>query len=275
MLEIILDSILDVAKLLPFLFLTYLFLEWLEHKANDKFIATLENQKKLGPLVGSVLGVVPECGFSSAASSLFETGIISAGTLVAVYLSTSDEMLPILIASPSGASQILPILIVKIIVAVIAGMLLDCFYKKRKMDIEQFCKQEHCDCDNGILKSAFLHLVKIAVWLLVITFLLNLIVHLIGMDTLSAFVSNHPSQAIIVSTLVGMIPSCASSILLSQLFLQGVISFPAICAGLLANAGVGMLVLFRVNKNQKENLFLVGYVWVISLISGLILNIFF
>lgn len=276
MTDVILDTLNDVIRLIPFLFLTYLLLEWMEHQTSGKMEKFLERHQKAAPLAGSLFGIIPECGFSSAASSLYATGIISMGTLCAVYLSTSDEMLPVLISSHASASKILPILAVKIIVACIAGYLADFLFqkKKKKMDIGSFCRQEHCECEEGILKPALVHTGKITVWLLAVTFLLNLVTWWIGMDTIRAFVLDHASQSVLMGTLVGMIPSCASSVLLSQLYLDQILPFAAVCAGLLANAGVGMTVLFRVNRNQKENFRIVLYVWAVSLVSGLILQIF-
>lgn len=274
--EILLDTLIDVARLIPFLFLTYLFLEWMEHQTGNQMEHFLEHHRKAAPLAGALFGIVPECGFSTAASSLYTTGVISAGTLIAVYLSTSDEMLPILISAQAGMDKIAPILLVKVIVALIAGYTADFFSKHEMTHIDTFCEQEHCDCEHeSIWKAALEHTLKIAVWLLVITFLMNSFMEIIGTDTLSAFVTAHPTSAVLTSTLIGMIPSCASSVLLSTLYLNNVIGIPAVCAGLLANAGVGMMVLFRVNPNMKNNLKIIGYTWASAFIAGLILEIFF
>lgn len=269
-------SLLDVVRILPFLFLTYLFLEWLEHKAGSKMEHYLEEHSKLGVLVGSVFGLVPECGFSSAASSLYTTRVISAGALISVYLSTSDEMLPILISNNASFDVIGPILLVKVIVALIAGFVADAFFfKKKPIDIEHFCEEEHCHCEDSILTSAIKHTLTISFWLFVIILALNLIIHAIGLETLKAFILNHPTQSVLTCTLIGMIPSCASSVMLSTLYLDHVISFASVCAGLLANAGVGMMILFRVNHNMKENFKIVGYVSLVSLLTGLLLEFVF
>ncbi|MDD6231014.1 MAG: putative manganese transporter [Lactimicrobium massiliense] len=271
---ILLDTISDVAKIIPFLFVTYLVLEWMEHETGKKFEHFLEGHRKIAPLAGALFGIVPECGFSSAASSLYATGVISAGTLAAVYLSTSDEMLPLMISSHAPADKILPLLAVKVITAIIAGYLADLFSRHSNIDVESFCQREHCDCEHGVLHSAIMHTLTITIWLFVITLLLNGAVDLIGMDTLRAFVSRYPSRSVLVCTLIGMIPNCASSLLLTQMYLDQMIPFAAVAAGLLANAGVGMMVLFRVNPNMKNNFRIVGYVWAVSFVTGLILHLF-
>jgi hypothetical protein len=268
------DTVIDTLKIIPFLFLTYLFLEWMEHQTGSRMERFLERHQKLGPVAGAIFGLVPECGFSSAASSLYATGIISVGTLIAVYLSTSDEMLPIMISQQAGWNRIWPFLLVKVTVALTAGTLIDLWHPKKKSDIESFCQRENCDCEHGILHSALIHTLKIAFWLLLVTLLMNSFVDLLGMDTIKAFVSAHPAYALLTSTLTGMIPSCASSIILTQLYLDAIIPFHAAAAGLLANAGVGMMVLFRVNRNLKNNLKIIGTVWVISFAAGWILSLF-
>ena len=273
--DILIDTCGDVLRLIPFLFATYLLMEWMEHETGGKMERFLERHQKAAPVFGALFGIVPECGFSAASSSLYTSGVISAGTLIAVYLSTSDEMLPILISANAGWSRIGPILAVKVIVAIIAGCLADRFSRHSHAHIDTFCRQEHCDCEHeSVWKAAFEHTLRITIWLFIITFAMNGIIALIGTDSLHAFVASHPKSSVLTSTLIGMIPSCASSILLSTLYLEGVISFASVCAGLLANAGIGMLVLFRVNPHLKDNLRIIGYTWASALIAGLVLTIF-
>lgn len=273
--EVLLDSLLDTVKLIPFLFLVYLFLEWLEHETTGKMEQFLQAHKPVAPIVGSFLGLLPECGVSTAASSLYTTGVISVGTLIAIFLSTSDEMLPIMISAQAPVSKFLPILLVKVIVSILAGLLVDHFMKPKKIDIDDFCEREHCDCEHeNIFKAAFMHTLKITIWLFAITLLFNTIVELIGLETIASFIKSHKALSIVTCTLVGLIPSCASSILLSTLYLEGVIPFAAICAGLLVNAGVGQMVLFRVNPNHKENFMILGYTILVSLLTGTILSLF-
>lgn len=268
---IIADTCEDVLKIIPFLFITYLFLEWLEQQTEHRFEAVLEKHRRLAPFFGALLGLVPSCGLSGAAGSLFATGVIGTGTLAAVYLSTSDEMLAIMVSSHASPSVWLPVLAVKFVIAVIAGYLISFLLKSRPVDVDAFCDREHDDHSRGILYSALMHTFQISGWLLLITLLLNGLVEIIGMDALQTFVSSHQNASIPVCALVGMIPSCASSILLSQMYLDGMIPFASVTAGLLANAGTGMLVLFRVNPDMKENFQVLGCVWLASLAGGLIL----
>ena len=266
----------DILRVIPFLFATYLLLEWMENHHDGKMEQFLKKHRAFGVPVGAIFGIVPECGFSSAASSLYATGVVSAGTLIAVYLSTSDEMLPILISANAGWDKIAPILFIKIVTALIAGYLADAFFfKKKALDIETFCEEEHCHCHKSIFKPALFHTLHITAWLFVVTLCLNIIVHYVGTDALAAFIQGHPTQSVLCATLIGMIPSCASSILLSTLYLEGVIGFASVSAGLLANAGIGLMVLFRVNHNVKDSMKIVTYLWSVSFIAGLILEFIF
>ena len=274
MIDLLLDAFTDTIKIVPFLFLTYILLEWMEHETGKKFEHILEHHRSIAPLAGSIFGLIPECGLCSAASSLYTTGVVSAGTLAAVYLSSSDEMLPVMISSKAGWNKIFPILIVKFIVALIAGYLADFYSKHTDIDVETFCEREHCDCTHGVLHSALKHTLTITIWLFIISFLLNAVIEGIGINTLRSFLLQYPKASIFLCTLTGLIPNCASSVLLTQLYLDSLLSFPAVCAGLLANSGIGMLVLFRVNPNKLNNFKIIGYVICVSLIAGLILNLF-
>ncbi len=275
MVDILLDTILDIVKLLPFLFLTYLFLEWLEKQTDKKFENILKKHERLSVIYGSILGLLPSCGFSTVASSLYATNVISAGVLVAVFLSTSDEMLALMISSGASLSTYLPILLVKVIVAIPAGLILHSFTKRKEINIDEFCEREHDDHSHGILYSAILHTIKVVLWLFIITLLLNSIVELIGIEEIEAFVRANNKASIIICTLLGIIPNCASSIILSTLYLESIISFPAVCAGLLANAGTGLIVLFKVNPKLKDNLLIILYIMIVAIISGFILQIIF
>lgn len=270
--DVLLDTLLDILKLLPFLFLTYLLLEWMESETEHRFEHMLESHRSLAPLSGTLLGLVPSCGFSSAASSLYATGVISGGTLAAVYLSTSDEMIPIMISQHADFAKVWPVLAVKVIFGLTAGYALDFFSRRRKIDVGSFCEREHDDHSHGILHSAVMHTLQIAAWLFAITLLFNGLVEIIGEETLRGFVAMYPNKSVLVCTLIGMIPSCASSIILSTMYLEGIISFAAVCAGLLANAGAGIMVLFRVNPKLKDNLAIIFYVWIVSAAAGLILS---
>lgn len=271
--DILIDTVIDVLKIIPYLFVIYLLLEWMEQETGHKMERFLEKHRRMNPLAGTLFGLLPSCGFASAASSLYATGVISAGTLIAVYLASSDEMLSIMISMKAPFSKIWPILLVKLIVGLIAGYTLDTFSRHRMIDVDAFCRQEHDDHAHGILHSACKHTLEVTIWLLIITFLFNGFVEWIGEDTLYTFVTNHPNQSVVVSTIVGMIPSCASSILLTTMYMDGVISFASICAGLLVNAGTGMMVLWRVNKNYRDNLKILLMTWIFGLVSGFIIDL--
>ena len=265
----------DGAKLVPFLFLTYLAMEWLEHKAGDKVNELVSKSGRLGPLIGGTLGVVPQCGFSAAASNLYAGRVITMGTLMAVYLSTSDEMLPILISEKAEIGLILRILALKAIIGIAAGFVIDLFVKKKHEHehIHDLCEHEHCDCGKGILRSAFVHTVKIACFILLIGFLLELIFGIVGEEALGELILNRPVLGPVLAGIVGLVPNCASSVVITELYLENALGFGAMMAGLLVNAGVGLLVLFRVNHEMKDNFIVLGVLYVIGVAAGIILSL--
>lgn len=280
LLDVIMDTLIDGIKLLPFLFLTYLVMEYIEHKTGSKVTQLIKKSGKAGPALGSLLGVVPQCGFSAAASNLYAGRIITVGTLVAIFLSTSDEMLPILISEQAPISVIIKILLLKVVIGMIAGFLLDLVIRRRsgekeqELRIEHMCNHEHCHCGEGkIFRSALSHTLQIFLYIIVISFVLNLVISLIGEDTLAAFISNKAIIGPILAGLVGLIPNCAASVVITQLYLEGVLSTGAMIAGLLAGSGVGLLILFKVNDNWKENLKITALLYVIGVISGILVEL--
>lgn len=279
MIDIIQDTLIDSVKLFPFLFVTYLILEFLEHKTGDKSKKIIQKSGKFGPIFGSVLGVFPQCGFSTAASNFYAGRIITIGTLIAVFLSTSDEMLPILISEQAPINLILKILLIKLIIGIIAGFIIDIVLKLLKKnntsenEIEHLCEHEHCHCeDTNIFKSSLIHSIHIFIYILIITFVLNLIIYFIGEDNISNILTSNLIFGPIIAGLIGLIPNCASSVILTKLYLENVLNISTMISGLLANAGVGLLVLFRVNKNLKENIFITILLYLIGVISGFILS---
>lgn len=284
--EVALDALIDSVKLLPFLFITYLAMEYLEHKTSDKSNQLVERSGKIGPLYGSLLGIVPQCGFSAAATNLYAGRVITLGTLIAIYLSTSDEMLPILISEKVSILLILKILFVKVVIGMIAGFAIDFIHQKllrfthmkdphHLPDIHHMCEHEHCHCDEkGIFPSALKHTVEIFVYILVISFLLNLVIAYIGEDTLSSFILNRPVIGELAAGLIGLIPNCAASVVITQLYLEGLLSAGPMMAGLLVSAGVGLLVLFKVNDHPRENLKILGLLYAIGVVSGLLIELF-
>lgn len=279
MLDVIFDTLSDCVKLLPFLFLTYLAMEYLEHKAGSRMQDTIKKSGKCGPLIGSILGIFPQCGFSTAASNLYAGRIITLGTLLSIYLSTSDEMLPILISENTGAAMIFKILGVKILVGMIAGFLADFIIarlmksEKEELQIEHLCEQHNCHCEKGLMKSALHHTVEIFAYLLLVTFILNALVAFIGEDFLANLLLNRPVIGEIVAGIVGLIPNCAASVIITQLYLSGILSAGAMIAGLLVGAGVGLLVLVRVNDRPKENIRIIALLYAIGVAAGIIIEL--
>ena len=279
MLEILEHTLKDSIKLIPFLFITYLLMEFLEHKTSSKINKTIEKSGKYGPLVGGILGLLPQCGFSVMATNLYMGRIISVGTLITIYLTTSDEMLPILLSENVAIGVIIKILATKLLIGVIAGIIIDLILnlknkeKKEKEQNVDFCEQEHCHCEEGIVKSAIRHTVSIFIFIIIITFILNLVIHYIGEDTLSNLIMNNKILGPVIAGLIGLIPNCASSVIISQLYIEKVISSAIMIAGLLVNAGVGLLVLFRVNRNLKENIKITTILYGIGVVSGILLEL--
>ena len=278
-LEILKETSIDTIKIIPFLFITYLIMEYIEHKTSNKVTCAIEKSGKFGPLLGAILGIFPQCGFSVSATNLYSTRVITLGTLISVYLTTSDEMLPILLTESVSMSTIIAILLIKLILGIIAGFTIDIIFriiKKEnieKQKIEELCEQEHCHCEHGIVTSALKHTLNIIVFIFIITLAINGIIAVIGEDTIGQFVSQNVILGPIIAGLIGLIPNCASSVILTELFVEDVISMPVLISGVAVNAGVGLLVLFKTNKNLKENLKIVGLLYTIGVLAGIILEI--
>ncbi len=276
MIDVVIDTLIDSVKLLPFLFVTYIIMEYLEHKTSNKVKSAIQKSGKFGPLIGGLLGTIPQCGFSVAATNLYATRIINIGTLLSVYLATSDEMIPIMISEGIPIITIIKILGIKLIIAVIVGFLIDLIIQTRKNTEEEkivdLCEKEHCDCEHGILKSALKHTVNIFVFIVIIIFIINMIVYFIGEENIANFLQANPVLAPVLASLIGLLPNCASSVILTQLYVQNVIPVSTMIAGLLVGAGVGLAVLFKMNKKLKENIEIVVLLVVIGTLSGIILQ---
>ena len=266
--DILKDTVLDLLKTVPFLFVIYFLLEWMESETGHRMERFLEKHRRINPLAGTLFGMLPSCGFANAASSLYATGVISAGTLVAVFLSSSDEML----SMKTDFSRIAPVLLVKLCVGLIAGYACDILSRHRTINVNEFCEREHDDHSHGILHSACMHTIQVSLWLFVTIFIFNGLVGLVGEDVIRAFITSHASQSVLICSLLGLVPSCASSIILSTMYIDRVISFSAACAGLLVNAGTGMIMLYRVNPNWKDNLKITFTTFLFGLAAGLILR---
>ena len=277
----ILHTLIDTAKVLPFLFLTYLLMEFLEHKAGGAPERWLRGSGKVGPLVGGALGVLPQCGFSAAATGFYTGRMITTGTLIAVYLSTSDEMLPILISSEASISAILKLLATKLVIGIAAGFAIDGIarlLRRGKVDtqepqIEELCERENCDCGDRFVLSALKHTAYITVFLLIFTFVLNIGVELVGEENIQKVVLNRPVLGSVLAAVVGLIPNCASSVALTSLFVDGVISSGALLSGLMVNAGVGLAILFRNNRPVKDSLRIVAILFGVSVLCGIFIDL--
>lgn len=275
----ILHSVEDSVKLLPFLFLTYLLMEAMEHHTGDKMQKRIRTAGVFGPIWGGLLGIVPQCGFSAAASSLYAGKVITVGTLLAIYLSTSDEMLPILISRAVPVATIIRILAAKVLIAIVSGVIVELIYvkllgkKEKDMDIHVVCEEEHCHCEDGIFVSALKHTLRIFFYIFIISFVLNGVIEMIGEDTLADVFSAIPVVGELVAALVGLIPNCASSVVITELYLDGIIGAGAMMSGLLVNAGVGVMVLFRLNRDVKQNAGIIGVLYGLGVFWGVIIEL--
>ena len=268
----------DTINLFPFLLVTYLVLEYLEEKAGNKTLNLIQKSGRLGVPIGALCGLIPQCGLAAAASNFYAARVISIGTLAAIFLSTSDEMLPILISNAVPMEQIIKILLLKAFIGLCWGFGLDLIcrrllrIKPHTVDIETLCHNEKCRCEQGgILKSALNHSLKISLFVLVITWLFDMLVKVVGISALSIWIS-HPVVGPMAAGLIGLIPNCSASVVITQLYLENAVTFGTMMSGVLVGAGVGLLVLYRVNPRMKENLLLTLYLYAAGVISGCLID---
>ena len=277
--DVVWESLVDTLKIIPFLFLTYLLMEFIEHKASGRTVELLERSGKAGPAIGGLLGVLPQCAFSAVAANLYTGRVVSLGTLIAVFLATSNEMLPIMITSGAPWGAILTILGYKMLVGIIAGFAIDLVLRllnrgKEKIDIDEICDNDNCHCERGILLSALHHTLTISALILATVLAINALVFFIGADTLGSLVSRVPVLSHLVAALIGLIPGCATSVALTTLGLEGIISYGTMMSGLFSGAGVGLIILVRLNRRPKENLVIMGLLVGIGFIFGLLFDLF-
>lgn len=280
--DVLMDTLLDSLKILPFLFISYLIIEFIEHKSSEKLEKALSTSGKYSKIIGSILGIIPQCGFSAVAANLFSNRVITMGTLIAVFLSTSDEAIPMLLASPDKKGELLLILGIKFIIAVLFGTIIDLIFKdkhtahehSREMHDHMHDTCKDCDCEHdGIFKASLKHTIKIFAFLFVISFILGLIVEAIGMEDFEKIILSGSIFQPLVTSIIGLIPNCAASVLLTKLYISGSISLGAVIAGLSTGAGVGAIVLLRTNKNLKENMKILGLVYVIGVFCGIVIDL--
>lgn len=315
--HVLAHSIADTLYLIPFLFATYVLMEWLEHRTGRRTQDAIRHAGAAGPVVGALLGVVPQCGFSASAATLYAGRVITLGTLFAVFLSTSDEMLPIFMAKQVPANTILLIMGTKVVIGMVAGFLIDLVIRLIRRDdksfkIHEICADANCGCSNdcetcredpqriyehcedcyhgqrrgyqhdhshdhlrgwgSVFKSALIHTAQVILFVFVITIVLNLVLETIGEETLANILGGDSLLSILVSALVGLIPNCAASIIIAQLYIEGVLGAGAMLSGLLVSAGIGLLVLVRTNNDWRQNAAIVAGLYVIGVLCGLALS---
>ena len=274
MIDSLLDGLLDTLKLLPYLFITFLILEFLEHKLDKKNEKILTKNKKYGPFLGGILGALPQCGFSTMAASLFSSRVITIGTVISVFLATSDEMLPIMISEQVDFLIILKIIGFKVLIGIFVGFLIDFFYqKKEKQDIHHLCEKDHCECEeDGIFLSSVKHTIRIAFFILIANLLINGLIYFIGEETLSQILLKKNIITHFIASLFGLIPNCASSVIMTELYLSNMISIGTLLSGLLTGSGLGILVLFKSNENLKENLSILSIIYGVGVLVGILVD---
>ena len=278
-LDILLDAVKDTAKLIPFLLVTYLIMEAIEEKAEAHSVQLLRKAGPAGPLLGALAGIVPQCGFSAAAASLYSGGVITAGTLLAVFLSTSDEMLPIFISEAVPVGTVARVLLCKAVLGAAAGVLVNALlhlagrHRHSGKHIHDLCEQEHCHCEEGsILKSALIHTAQITAFIFVVTLAAALVIETAGEERVGALLTGSPVLGTFLSGLIGLIPNCAASVMITELYLKNLLSAGQMMAGLLVGSGVGLLVLFRTNRNLRSNLFILAALYAMGCAAGLLIN---
>ena len=273
-----LHTLLDTAKMLPFLFGVYLLIEYLEHKASEKMEKAVAKLGTFGPVGGAVLGCIPQCGFSVAVSNLYAGRLVSIGTLLAVFIATSDEAIPILLANPQQAGDILKLILAKIIIALLFGFVADLLVKllkkwgKFKDEPNDLC--ENCGCEEkGILHSAIIHTLQIFAFLFAVSFVFGLVIELLGEETINGILMSGSVFQPFLSALIGLVPNCAPSVILTELYISGSLSFGSVIAGLSTGAGLGLVVLYKTNKNLKQNIIITASLYLAGALSGMIIDL--
>lgn len=274
--ECLMDGLIDTVKLLPYLLVTFIILELLEHKLSKKNEKILTKNKKYGPILGGLLGSLPQCGFSAMASNLFSSRVITVGTLVAIFLSTSDEMLPIMLSEQTDIMILLRIIGFKVIVGIIVGFIVDILWKRKEEHdhIHELCENDNCHCGkDGIIISSLKHTIKIGFFILVVNLLLNTVIYKVGEDNLKELLLNKNIFTYFIASLIGLIPNCASSVIMTELYLSDLLTTGNLLAGLLTGSGLGILLLFKTNKNLKENLKILSIIYFVGVIIGILVDL--
>lgn len=283
-------AIIDSARMIPFLLIAFAILEYLETKIEEQSSSVIKKANKAGPFSGALLGLIPQCGFSVIGSNFYAKRIITLGTLIAIFLSTSDEALLILLTSPEHFLDVIQIIVLKLIVAITAGYIIDLILRKKKSeekchhchhddhgcDNEELIGEEHC-CSHtdwkAIAKCTFKRTLSVFLFLFAANFLLGYVIELIGEENLEKFMLTDSIFQPFITSLVGLIPNCAPSVILAQMYLSGAISIGSVVAGLCTGAGAGLIVLFRVNRGLKSNLLITATLYLIGAFSGVLIQL--
>ncbi len=280
MTELILDAVIDTVKTLPFLFIVYLAIEFISSKLSN--IQTfLKKADKLGPVIGAATGCIPQCGFSVAASSLYSAGAIGAGTLAAVFISTSDEAVPILMSHSEFIPSMIFLIACKVVLGIISGYIISYTVFKNESTVSTVSTEppehSHCSCGHShhssVLLSSFIHTLQTALYLLISIMIINFAIFLIGEENLSAILLKGSLLQPALATLLGLIPGCSTSVLFTELFMSSNLSFGSTVAGLSAGAGFGFLVLFRELKDKKKFFKIILSVYAASAIGGTVIEL--
>lgn len=284
---ILLDALIDSAKMVPFLLFVYLMVEWLEYQYGTSIRARIQHAAKAGPAVGAAFGCVPQCGFSVIASAMYTRRVITIGTLLAVYLSTSDEAVPVIMAQPSKLHHILPLICTKLVIAVLAGYAIDLALRSYRNGVtvkdpealeeikERGCCEHHVTGDGHwreLLVHPLKHTAKVFVFVFLVTLGLNYLIFSVGQSHLSRLLLQHSPFQPVLTALVGLIPNCAASVAITQVFLKGGISYGSAISGLCASGGMGLLVLLKENHDPRDTARVLGLLLSISIAAGIIIQ---
>ncbi|MFA5131112.1 MAG: putative manganese transporter [Patescibacteria group bacterium] len=304
MIQIFIDALLDSLKMIPFLLVVYILIELIEYKYGNQIRQKIQKAGHAGPAIGALVGSFPQCGFSVISTALYTQRLLTIGSLVAVYLSTSDEAIPVILSQPDKAGIIIPLILTKIIIALIAGYLLDLIFRKKNRQtlqhaaayasgvdipehhhdrlVEETACCGHCLSSKAkkfstkeIIIHPLIHTFKIFGFVFAASFLINLLIFYIGENNLQLIFSQHQILQPFLAALFGLIPNCASSVAITELYLKGVITYGAVIAGLSASGGLGLLVLLKEDKNRRDVFTVIGLLFGISVLAGLIIQYLF
>lgn len=271
--DIILDTLLDTLKLIPFLFVAFLIIELIEHKFSKKTKTAISKSGRFGPIIGALLGAIPQCGFSVIATNFYVTRIVTLGTLISIYLATSDEMIPIMLSHNVALIEILKIVSLKVVIGFSVGLIIDLIYHPQTKKDFGICEHDDCDCEESLFKATVMHTLKTICFIMIASFILNLTFFYIDEAVITNIFKNSAIFSSFFSSLIGLIPNCGASVMITELYVKGVISFGSLMAGLLTGSGVAIMVLFKENKNLKENFSILALIYFIGAIAGIIINL--